>query len=119
MKRPMWIAVLTTAMLLFVAALYATALTNPFMIDDHFAIENHPDVIEPQGLWQLWHHDYWTGQTADKNLYRPITVLSFHLGARGTGPQPAAFRAVNVLLLAALATLAAIWMQRYVHPAAA
>lgn len=94
--------------------LYYNALANPFIIDDTLAIENHPDVINPEGLWALWTHDYWAKQAEDFNLYRPITVLSYHLNYRVTGMNPAGFRVVNIALLAAVGCVAAMWMARYV-----
>ncbi|MCE9590610.1 MAG: tetratricopeptide repeat protein [Planctomycetes bacterium] len=93
--------------------LYTNAIHNPFIIDDPLAIEQHPDVVEPQGLWLLWTHDYWARKAEDHNLYRPITVLSYHLNNRVTGMNPAGFRVVNIILLASVGCVGAMWMARY------
>ena len=105
--------------MLLVAALYANALHNPFMIDDHDIIVNHPDVVQPQGLTRLWDHDYWAGRAEDQNLYRPITILTYHLGATRSELRPASFRAINIVLLGGVAVLGAMWTGRYVQPSIA
>lgn len=90
--------------------LYANALVNPFLIDDLDAIVAHPDVISSRGALTLWGHDYWAGRSPeDRNLYRPVTVLSYWLNARLTGLNPWGFRVVNIALLAALGWLVFLW----------
>lgn len=110
---------LPLALIVLTFLLYTNAIRNPFIIDDTLAIERHPDVLNPEGIWTLWTHDYWARQAEDFNLYRPITVLSYHLNYRATGMSPAGFRVVNIALLAAVGCVAAMWMARYVGRACA
>lgn len=103
--------------LAFVAAafvVYALALGNPFVIDDHSAIRQHPDVQDTAGALRLWTHHYWQGSPSlDDQLYRPITILSYWLSQRVTPGSPAGFRAVNILLLAGIALGVVSWLRRY------
>ena len=89
-------------------ALYAGSLANPYHLDDRLVVESHPDVVQDDGLWRLWAHDYWhTVGNGDDNLYRPLTVLAFHLDRRLGGGRPELTRGVNVVFLALLAW--ALW----------
>lgn len=114
---------LPLALTALVVGVYYNALTNPFIIDDPIAVQNHPDVVQDEGLTRLWTRDYWAGTTEDHNLYRPITVLSFHLNRRLV-PQaaiekpelaPPYYRAVNIALLVLVGWLAALWIGRFTH----
>lgn len=92
--------------------IYANALDNPFVIDDHDAIISHPHVTEPGGLMSLWTSDYWAGRATDDNLYRPLTVLSYTINHMATGLSSTAFRVFNLLALAAVA-LSITWRARW------
>ncbi len=105
-------------------ALYANALGNPFISDDERVIATNPTIVRPSaaGLRKLWTTDYWEGidpdgrvtrLTVDRNLYRPVTILSFWLNARIAGVRPWSFRVVNVLLHAASAWLVALLGARW------
>jgi hypothetical protein len=68
-------------------------------------------------LRALWTTDYWRGVDAagrvrelspDRNLYRPVTVLSFWVTAAAAGVDAAAFRLVNLLLHALAALLVGV-----------
>jgi tetratricopeptide (TPR) repeat protein len=84
-------------------ALYAAALDAPFYYDDYQNIVDNPRVR-------------WTEVSADKVLAtalvaptkRPVANLSFALSYRATGPEPAGFRAVNVLIHVACAIAVAL-----------
>ncbi len=103
------------------AALYSNSHDNPFVLDDSRLIPQNPTVSSPSfaGLCGLWVTDYWTGIDAggrtrrlseDRNLYRPVTVLSLWLNAAAVGVEPASrFRGVNVLLHAGAAWLVGLW----------
>lgn len=82
------------------AASYWSSLRNPLLMDDAVLLEMNSDVSRPAGLKELWLHDYWNGSSPDRNLYRPITILTFHVNHR-LARSPEHFRAWNVLLLAA------------------
>src|SRR5262245_12880078 len=86
-RKAVWL-LLPAILLALSLGLYANSLNNPLIIDDPIAIQFHPDVAQPDGLWRLWTRDYWAGTTEDHNLFRPVTVLSFHLNARATGLPP-------------------------------
>lgn len=104
---------LPLAVTALVALLYVNSLSIPFILDAPKAILNHPDVVQADGLWRLWTHDYWAGQSPNPVLYRPLTVLSYHLNAQLWGFAPLGFRIVNMLLLAGLGCLSAMWIARY------
>jgi len=96
---------------------HALALGNPFLIDDHSAIEQHPDVQDVSGVFRLWTHHYWEGSPSlDDQLYRPITVFSFWLSQRLTPDSPTGFRVLNLLLLAGIALSVMSWLKRYTGP---
>jgi tetratricopeptide (TPR) repeat protein len=113
-----WPALLAIA----AAVLYSNALENPFVLDDARLISQNPTVNSPSfaGLCGLWVTDYWTGidsggrtrrLSEDRNLYRPVTVLSLWLNAAVLGGEvePARFRWVNVVLHAGAAWLVGLW----------
>ena len=107
---------LLTALAFIAAAfvVHALALGNPFLIDDHSAIEQHPDVQEAVGGLRLWTHHYWQGSPSlDDQLYRPVTVFSFWLSQRLTPDSATGFRVVNILLLAGIALCVVSWLRRY------
>ncbi|MEM9020989.1 MAG: hypothetical protein AAGC44_10530 [Planctomycetota bacterium] len=78
---------------------HAGSIGHPFLIDDHLAIAEHPQVTRFNGVFELWTSDYWADRTEDANLYRPITVLSYWLNWWVTPDAPAGFRVINLLLL--------------------
>lgn len=110
---------LPLVLLAIVFGLYRNAINNPFLIDDIPGIVLNPDVTQPHGLTRLWTRGVWPGQGDAATIYRPITVLSYHLNARLGGLNPAAFRCVNIALLGVAGWLAALWMSRYVRRTAA
>jgi len=101
-------------------ALYSNALDNPFVADDARLLAENPTVKAPSfaGLRGLWVTDYWTGidgagrtrrLSEDRNLYRPVTVLSLWLNAAVLGVEPARFRWINVVLHAGAAWVVGLW----------
>ena len=84
-------------------------------------------MTQDGGITSLWTHDYWAGRAPYRNLYRPITILSYHANARLPGASahakpgvieridPAALRLVNLALLACVAWVAGLWLGRYTH----
>lgn len=102
------------AMIAAAFLVHALALGNPFLIDDHSAIQQHPDVQEAAGVLRLWTHHYWEGSPSlDDQLYRPVTVFSFWLSQRLTPDNATGFRAVNIPLLAGIALCVVCWLKRY------
>ena len=99
--------------------IYFNSLKNPYLIDDIPIILQHPDVQLPSGVTQLWFHDYWYGSAEDKNLYRPLTILSFNLNGQLLGFEPPMFRVGNVALLAMIAIIGSRWAARYIRREAA
>ncbi len=99
--------------------LYHNAINNPFVIDDIPGILLNPNVTQPRGLTQLWTQDVWAGHGDAATLYRPITVLSYHLNARLGNLNPTTFRVVNIAMLGIAGWFGALWMSRYVRRTAA
>lgn len=110
-------------------ALYANALGNPFLSDDLALVSGNPTVTQPSaaGLLGLWTTDYWQGIDSegrvvalggDRNLYRPVTTLSYWLDAVLAGAQPLRFRLTNLLLHTAAAGLVGLWCARLTGSAA-
>lgn len=115
---------LTAACLLGALVLHGSTLSHPFISDDKLVVESNPtlaraDLVTPVRLLGM---NYWAqidpaGQvqqpSADRNLYRPVTMISFWLNARLTGLTPWGIRLGNVLLhglcAAAVGLLAAGW----------
>lgn len=87
----------------FVAALLAIALQLPglfsdFTYDDRLIIQGNSRYASWQALPSVFTTDYFGSDPGIATAYRPLTLLSFGLGARLHGDRPAAFRAVNLLL---------------------
>ena len=104
--------------------LYANALGNPFISDDLRLIATNPTIASPSavGFRKLWSTDYWEGidadgrvvpLTVDRNLYRPVTMLSLWLNAALGGSAPWSFRIINVLLHALSAWLVGLLCTRW------
>ncbi|MFI4860675.1 MAG: tetratricopeptide repeat protein [Phycisphaerales bacterium JB063] len=109
-QRALAVLALAAAALL----IHALAINNPFLIDDHSAIQQHPDVQDFAGGLRLWTHHYWQGSPSlDDQLYRPVTVFSYWLSQRITPNSAAGFRIVNLLLLAGVALCVVSWLKRY------
>jgi Flp pilus assembly protein TadD len=85
---------------LAVALLAALPSLRPgFIHDDHRIIEQNQLVQDPVRLPEILARGYWTVDDRQvPNLYRPVTILSFALNRLATGPAPAGFRAVDLLL---------------------
>ncbi|MEM9416717.1 MAG: hypothetical protein AAGA29_14755 [Planctomycetota bacterium] len=110
-------ALIALAFIVAAFLIHALAINNPFLIDDHSAIKQHPDVQEVAGGLRLWTHHYWQGSPSlDDQLYRPVTVFSFWLSQRLTPDSAAGFRALNIFLLAAIALCVVSWLKRYTGP---
>ena len=80
-RAPLLLVLLLSALCLT----YANAIDNPFLVDDKDIIATHPDVIRDAGIASLWTHDYWAGRAPYRNLYRPVTILTYYLNARAPG----------------------------------
>lgn len=122
---------LPMAMGLVVFTLYMSTRHNyEFMIDDIDIVETHPDVVAADGWKSLWVNDYWAKRSLDNHLYRPISILSYWVNARlpfgglvkdGVAVEiyPRYFRGVNMVILAALGWILALWLNTYVQQTAA
>lgn len=89
--------------------LHGRALNHPWISDDHVILEDNPTlrrtaISTPVRLLGL---DYWSALDADgrafplvgdRNLYRPVTTISYWINARLTGVTPAGLRSGNILL---------------------
>ncbi|MEI7528079.1 MAG: tetratricopeptide repeat protein [Elusimicrobiota bacterium] len=101
-KSNRWLeAVILTAA---VAAAFGNSLPNAFVFDDRRVIVENRKVTQAdiKGLWTepaSWFPD------KDDTVWRPLTSTSFALNWKLTGPDPAAFRAVNLALHAANSVL--------------
>lgn len=94
---------------------YHNSIPHPFLTDDVPSIVQHPDVLEADGIWRLWTHDFHAGRMLDNDLYRPVTMLTLHLNARVTSGRPNAiwYRYVNILLLGVTAWLLGCWLSQH------
>ena len=92
------------ASILAVAAAFGNSLPNAFVFDDRRVIVENRKVTRAdiKGLWTepaSWFPD------KDDTVWRPLTSTSFALNWKLSGPDPAAFRAVNLALHAANSVL--------------
>src|SRR6185503_17576661 len=75
------------------------SLPAGFIHDDHRIVEQNLLVQDSARLPEILARGYWTVDDRQvPNLYRPVTILSFALNRLATGPGPAGFRAVDLLL---------------------
>ncbi|MFC2172731.1 tetratricopeptide repeat protein [Acidobacteriota bacterium] len=93
MKAPVMMAVL------FVIALgvYGNTISNGFLLDDTFIVEQNPLIQKISGIPRLFTLDYWAPHFK-RNLYRPLTMTSYALNFVILGPSPTGFHLVNILL---------------------
>jgi Flp pilus assembly protein TadD len=74
-------------------------LFTGFIQDDHTIIETNDLVRDLSRVPALFSDDYWTSESpAARNLYRPVTMLSFALNGALGGVRPFACRLVNLAL---------------------
>ncbi|MEX0776660.1 MAG: tetratricopeptide repeat protein [Phycisphaeraceae bacterium] len=135
---------LPVAMLVVVAAMYSNALQNPFLTEDQHVLLGAPGLAPAPGVppapgappsvapelvpgmsidqplaW-LWRSDAGAGESMGAQQYRPIVTASYLLNATVAGPVgPPAYRVVNVLILACIGWITALWLSRYVNSAVA
>ena len=79
--------------------MYATALSNGFVSDDHFQLLGNPLVTDWSRLPQIFIHHVWAfagGQTS--NYYRPLQTVVYLLLHSLVGFSPFAFHLAIVLL---------------------
>jgi Flp pilus assembly protein TadD len=79
---------------------YLNALTAGFAFDDGPVIRENPVITGPFDLWALL-----SAPSYPKNLYRPLTMLSYALNWHLTPDGPALFHAVNIALHAGVSVL--------------
>lgn len=87
---------------------YLNTLNADFTFDDVFIVRDNPTIRSVAHIPQLFALDYWAGTPApnrDTTLYRPFTLITYTLNRALTGPGPAGFHAVNILLHAAVCVL--------------
>ena len=101
--RPGWIPALVA---LAACAVYANALRNGYALDDDFILRNNPLVHGLGRAGELLRSAWWPGT---RELYRPLTLLTFAAEWQLFGDAPAVFHATNVLLHAAASALVA-WL---------
>lgn len=96
---------LTHAIVFFLAVLvYAPSRHCGVVFDDHLAIEQNADILEPSAArWlQLWKNDFWGREMWSENShtsYRPLTIISFRIEALIYGKIHAAnMHMLNVII---------------------
>ncbi len=104
---PRWKEVL--AVVLLAVAAHAPALHGTsFTIDDHRIVAQNVRLVidEPRDLVRLVTTSYWAEDYEHERLWRPVVLVSYALDRALFGPDPDAYRAVNVALHAAASVLA-------------
>ena len=99
---------LLVALVLTVVLLsYATALTAPFLWDDHVLVGD--DVLgSGRSLLDHVREPFWREDEkglGNQSYFRPLTTLSFALDAAWSGDNPVGFHATNLLLHAGVVAL--------------
>lgn len=105
--RTRWLEVLAIVVLSFAA--HASALHGTdFTVDDGTIVRDNARLVidGPRDLWRLVTTSYWAEDYEAERLWRPVVLLSFALDRALFGPEPDAFRAVNVGLHALTSLLA-------------
>jgi tetratricopeptide (TPR) repeat protein len=93
-QPPAW--ALIFGALVIVAACYANALPNGFILDDYHVVAVNPAVRAIDPL-QVLTAPYW-GETSDSGIYRPLTIFSFSLEYPLWGRWAGGYRLTNFLL---------------------
>ncbi|MGH7720532.1 MAG: hypothetical protein ACREON_17005, partial [Gemmatimonadaceae bacterium] len=78
------------------ALVYANALANGFVLDDHGVIRDNPLVTSLHGTWRAFAHPYWP-EALGGFQYRPLAIAGFSLDWAVSAGHPAWFHAVNLL----------------------
>lgn len=100
-----WIHAAAAAGLLALSLVaYASALRAPFHYDDSLTILQDPSVRLQLPVMEV----------VKRNPFRPLLALGFALNYRASGPNPASYHLVNVLLHALNATLLYVFVLQIV-----
>lgn len=106
------LALAALLVLVLSAAAYLPVRSADFVQDDHVAVEENP-IVARGDLGEIFSTDYWAGTSGeDKNLYRPVTVLSFALVRQAAGGASALASHAANLALHVLASLALLLLAR-------
>jgi tetratricopeptide (TPR) repeat protein len=89
---PAWLPGL--AAVLLALGVYAGALRNGYALDDVPVLQQNP-AVQGLDLRALLTGAYWPGS---RELYRPLTLLSFAVERAALGDRPGLFHATNALL---------------------
>lgn len=103
-RRALWPLIVALAG----ALVYANTLRHDFVLDDIPLVRDNSEHHSLRELAALWLEPYWPVEQGGEasGLYRPVTILSFILNRAWTGPGPAGFHAVNVMLHACVCWMA-------------
>lgn len=112
-RRPATVATALLGILVLVA--FANALPNAFVFDDLLIIVDNPLVHGIHNVGRLLTAHYWEGTpinqdrwtAAGPKLYRPLVMATYALNYTLGGLAPEGYRAVNLLLHAAVSV--ALW----------
>lgn len=100
------LAVWAAAAALSAALVYAPSLNGEFVLDDWALIVNDSLVHDISNIPRAFFTDFLRGSLGPEiPYYRPLVTVSFQLNYWMSGPNPAAFRAANLLLHAAASLL--------------
>lgn len=96
-----------------------TSITNGFAYDDVAIILDNQRIKDWHHLWRFFIEPYWMLEGYPRDLYRPVTLVSFGLQWMIGGGNPMVFHAVSILLylMVCVATLALL--RRLLPPRAA
>jgi tetratricopeptide (TPR) repeat protein len=91
---------------------YGRALDNGFALDDVRLVESNLSIVSLGHVPALFLEPYWNVAGENYGLYRPITVASLSINRAMFGAGPFGFHLVNILLHAAVTSLAWLCLKR-------
>ena len=97
---------------------YANALANGFVLDDHGVLRENPLVTSPSSAWRAFALPYWP-EAIGGGQYRPLAIVSFAIDwAIGAG-SPAWLHAMNIVWHAAVSAVVLLLAAELLAPAGA
>jgi len=115
--------VLALAIALVGAAVFAPAVSGPWLVDDHPLIAENPYVHSFQHLARWFTTDFWNVSEQMVRFghrmlyYRPLVTASYAIDWQLGGGTPLVFHIVNLVVHGAVAALAFVVLRRWIGAA--